>query len=152
MTVKGVGESHEAVKQTGSGFGVDTQVGPEGHPSSSGSPCPPDLSHMTLSWGGDSRAGSWQSWVGTPMLAPGTSALGVWSLSHWMIRFSSVQLCLTLCHPMDCSTPDLPVHHQLPEFAQTHVHRVGDAIQPSHPLLSLSPAAFNLSQRQGLFQ
>ena len=53
---------------------------------------------------------------------------------------------------MDSSTPDLPVHHQLPEFAQTHVHRVGDAIQPSHPLLSPSPPAFNLSQHQGLFQ
>ena len=59
MTVRGVGESHEAVKQTDSGFGVDAQAGPEGHPSSSGSPCPPELSHMTLSW------------VGTPMLAPG---------------------------------------------------------------------------------
>ena len=52
---------------------------------------------------------------------------------------------------MDCSTPGFPVHHQLPELAQTHVHRVGDAIQPSHPLLSLSPA-FNLSQHQGLSQ
>ena len=51
---------------------------------------------------------------------------------------------------MDCSTPDLPVHHQLPELAQTHVHRVGDAIQPSHPLLSPSPPALNLSQHQGL--
>ena len=53
--------------------------------------------------------------------------------------------------PMDCSTPGLPVHHQLPELAQTHVHWVGDAVQPSHPLLSPSPA-FNLSQHQGLFQ
>ena len=53
---------------------------------------------------------------------------------------------------MDCSTPGLPVHRQLPELAQTHVHWVGDAIQPSHPLLSLSPPAFNLSQHQGLFQ
>ena len=53
-------------------------------------------------------------------------------------RFSSVtQSCMTLCDPMDCSTPGLPVHHQLPEFTQTHVHWVGDAIQPSHPLLSL---------------
>ena len=56
-----------------------------------------------------------------------------------------------LCDPLDCSTPGLPVLHQLPELAQTHVHRVGDAIQPSHPLSSPSPAAFNLSQRQGLF-
>ena len=62
------------------------------------------------------------------------------------------QLCPTLCDPMDCSTPGLPVHHHLPEFAQTHVHWVGDAIQPSHPLLSPSPLAFNLPQHQGLFQ
>ena len=53
---------------------------------------------------------------------------------------------------MDCSTPDFPVYHQLLELAQTHVHRVGGAIQPSHPLLSPSPPAFNLSQHQGLFQ
>ena len=52
---------------------------------------------------------------------------------------------------MDCSTPGLPVHHQLPEFTQTHVHRAGDAIQPSHPLSSPSPPTFNLSQHQGLF-
>ena len=58
----------------------------------------------------------------------------------------------TLCDPMDHSTPGLPVHHQLPEFTQIHVHWVGDAIQPSHPLLSPSPPAFNLSQHQGLFQ
>ena len=67
--------------------------------------------------------------------------------------FSSVaQSCLTLCNPMDCSTPGFLVHHQLPELAQTHVHWVGDAIQPSHPQLSPSPPAFNLSQHQGLFQ
>ena len=64
---------------------------------------------------------------------------------------SDTQLCLTLCNPMDCSTPSVTVHHQLPELAQTHVHWVGDAIQPSHPLLSPSPA-FNLSQHQGFFQ
>ena len=58
------------------------------------------------------------------------------------------QLCLTLCDPMDSSTPSLPVHHQLPEFTQTHVHWVGDAIQPSHPLLSPSPPTFNLCQHQ----
>ena len=70
-----------------------------------------------------------------------------------VLPFSSVtQLCLTLCDPMDCSTPGLPVHHQLPEPIQTHVHRAGDAIQPSHPLLSPSPPAFDLSQHQGLFQ
>ena len=63
---------------------------------------------------------------------------------------SVAQSCLTLCDPMDCSTPDLPVRHQLLELAQTHVHRVSDAIQSSHPLSSPSPAAFNLSQHQGL--
>ena len=62
---------------------------------------------------------------------------------------SVAQSCLTLCNPMDCSTPSLPVHHQLPEFTQTHVHWVSDAIQPSHPLSSPSPT-FNLSQHQGL--
>ena len=67
--------------------------------------------------------------------------------------FSSVaQSCPTLCDPMDCSTPGLPVHHQLPEPTQTHVHRVSDAIQPSHLLSSPSPPAFNLAQHQGLFQ
>ena len=62
------------------------------------------------------------------------------------VQFSSVtQLCLTLCNPVDYSTPGFPVHHQYPELAQTHVHWIGDAIQPSHPLLSPSPPAFNLS-------
>ena len=69
------------------------------------------------------------------------------------IQFSSVtQSCPTLCDPMECSMPGLPVHHQLPEFTQTHVHRVSDAIQPSHPLSSPSSPAFNLFQHQGLFQ
>ena len=69
------------------------------------------------------------------------------------VQFSSVtQSCLTLCDPINRSTPGLPVHHQLLEFTQTHVHRVGDAIQPSHPLLSSSPPAPNPSQHQGLFQ
>ena len=68
------------------------------------------------------------------------------------IQFSSVaQSCLTLCNPMNCSTPGLPVHHQLPETTQTHIHWVSDAIQPSHPLSSPSPT-FNLSQHQGFFQ
>ena len=66
--------------------------------------------------------------------------------------FSSVQLRLTLCDPMDCITPCFPVLHQLTELAQTHVHRVSDAMQPSHPLSSSSPPAFSLSQHQGLFQ
>ena len=63
--------------------------------------------------------------------------------------FSSVaRLCPALCDPMDCSTPGLPVHHQLLGLTQTHVHRVSDAIQPSHPLLSPSPPAFSLSQHR----
>ena len=73
-----------------------------------------------------------------------------------MHPFSSVssvsQSCLTLCDPMDCSMPDLPLHHQVLELAQTHVHRVGGALQPSHPLSSPSPPAFSLSQHQGFFQ
>ena len=78
-----------------------------------------------------------------------------YSLSCWCVisQFSSVtQSCLTLCDPMNRSTPGLPVHYQLLESTQTHVHRVGDAIQPSHPLLSPSPPVLNLSQHQGLFQ
>ena len=62
------------------------------------------------------------------------------------------QSCQTLCDPMNHSMPGLPVHHQLLESTQTHVHRVGDAIQPSHPLSSPSPPALNLSQHQGLFK
>ena len=69
------------------------------------------------------------------------------------VQFSSVaQSCLTLCDPMNRSTLGLPVHHQLPEFTQIHVHQVSDAIQPSHPLSSPSPPAPNPSQLQGLFQ
>ena len=69
------------------------------------------------------------------------------------VQFSSVaQLCPTLCDPMNRSMPGLPVYHQLPEFTQTHVHQVGDAIQPSHPLLSSSPPAPNSSEHQSLFQ
>ena len=65
---------------------------------------------------------------------------------------SVTKSCPTFCNPMDCSTPGLPVPHRLLEFTQVHVHQVGDAIQPSHPLLPSSPPALNLSQNQGLFQ
>ena len=80
-----------------------------------------------------------------------------WVLSQRLkscpVRFSSVaQACPTLCDSMDYSIPGLPVHHQLPEFPQTHVHWVGDAIQPSHPLSATSPPIFNPSQRLGLFK
>ena len=75
------------------------------------------------------------------------------ALKFTSVQFNSVpQSCPTLCNAMNCSTPGLPVHHQLPEFTQTHVHRVGDAIQPSHPLSSPSPPAPNPSQHQSLFQ
>ena len=73
-------------------------------------------------------------------------------LYHLSHQFSSVtQSCPTLCDPINCSTPGLHVHHQLPEFTQIHVYWVSDAIQPSHPLSSPSPPTFNLSQHQGLF-
>ena len=69
------------------------------------------------------------------------------------VRFNSVtQLCLTVCDPIDWSISGLPVHHQLPEFTKTHVHWVGDTIQPSNPLSFPSPPTFNLSQHQGLFK
>ena len=77
-----------------------------------------------------------------------------WATSHSFIhQFSSVvQLCPTLCNPMDCSTPGFPVHHQLLDLVQIHVHQVDDAIQPFHPLSPASPPALNLSQHQSLFQ
>ena len=78
-----------------------------------------------------------------------------WVWVNWqsLFQFNSVaQLCPTLCDPMNCSTPGLPVHYQLLESTQTRVHWVTDAIQPSHPLSSPSPLALNLSQHQGLFK
>ena len=85
-------------------------------------------------------------WVITPSWLSG-------SWRFFLYQFSSVaQSCPTLCYPMNCSTPGLPVHHQLPEFTHTHVHRAGDAIQPSYPLSSTSPPALNPSQHQSLFQ
>ena len=72
---------------------------------------------------------------------------------EYSVNFSSVaQSCPTLCNPMIRRTPGLPVHHQLPEFTKTHVHRLSDAIQPSHPLSSPFPPALNPSQHQSLFQ
>ena len=82
------------------------------------------------------------SWWFHPVVPPKQGSLS-------SVQFSSVaQSCLTICNPTDCSTPGFPVCHQLPEFTQTHVHWVSDAIQPSHPLLSPSPPTFNLSQHQ----
>ena len=101
------------------------------------------------------------NWQLTPVFLPwksheqrslvGYSPLG--NKSHTWLQFSSVaQSCPTLCNPMNHSMPGLPGHHQLPEFTQTHVHQVSDAIQPSHPLSSPSPFALNFSQEQSLFQ
>ena len=84
-----------------------------------------------------------------------SSILALWveNSMDCVVQFSSVtQSCLTLCDPMNRSMPGLPVHHELPEFTQTHVHRVSDAIQPSHPLSSHSPPAPNPSQHHSLFQ
>ena len=79
--------------------------------------------------------------------------LKVYLFSMVSVQFSSVaQSCPTLCDPMNCNMPGLPVHHQIPEFTQIHVHRVSDAIQPSHPLSSSSPPAPYPSQHQSLFQ
>ena len=98
-----------------------------------------------------SRGSSWsRNWMGSPAMQADSLPA---ELSGSSVQFSSVsQSCLTLCNPMNCSTPGLPVHHQLPESTQPHVHQVGDAIQPSHPLPSPSPHAPNLSQHQGLFK
>ena len=74
-------------------------------------------------------------------------------MNHPSVKLSSVaQSCPTLCDPMNRSMPGLPIHHQPPEFTQTHAHQVGDAIQPSHPLLSPSPPDPDPSEHQGLFQ
>ena len=102
------------------------------------------ITSLTLSPpSGSSTISSERFWLAT---------LSNWKL-YWTVQFSSVaQLYLTPRNPVNRSTPRLPVHHQLPKFIQTHVHRVGDAIQPSHPLSSPSPPAPNPSQHQGLFQ
>ena len=115
----------------------------------SGSPCPPP-GHLP-------DPGIEPTSLISPVLAGGffTTSATYLNTNHCFstIQFSSVaQSCPTLCNPMNRSMPGLPVHHHLPEFTQTHVHRVGDAIQPSHPLLSPSPPAPNPSQHQSLFQ
>ena len=93
-------------------------------------------------------SGSWKSFLYSSVYS-----CHLFLISPASIQFSSVtQSCPTLCDPMNRSTPGLPVHHQLPEPTQIHVHWVGDAIQPSHPLPSPSSPALNLSQHQGLFQ
>ena len=100
-------------------------------------------------------------WLDTPFLSvkvwfkvPCWKGSASWRVClYYFSQFSSVtHLCPILCDPMNHSTPGLPVHHHLREFTQTHIHQVGDAIQPSHPLLSPSPPASNPSQYQSLFQ
>ena len=105
----------------------------------------------------------WGPWNQQLLAASDESLVHSWKFTNFLAlnrgltyskrSFRSVtQSCPTLCNPMDCSTPGHTVHHQLPELAQIHVHWVGDAIQPSHPLLSPYPSALNLSQHQGLFK
>ena len=99
-------------------------------------------SSFLLEWFDEPKVGAWEQWCVRQQDQNNHPKSDYVS----SVQFSSVaQSCLTLCNPMDCSTPGLPVHHQLPEFTQTHVHWVGDDIQPSHPLSSPSPPAFNLS-------
>ena len=94
----------------------------------------------------------WAAWPGSE-LTRDARRLGFLQVTFSSVQFSSVaQPCPTLCDPMNRSTPGLPVHHKLPEFTQTQVHRISDAIQPSHPLPSPSPPAPNPSQHQSLFQ
>ena len=88
--------------------------------------------------------------LGSPSLAEETCQLQIVFAVEYVQFSSIVQSCPTLCNPMDCSTPGLPVLHKLQKLAQTHVHQVSDAIQPSYPLSSFSPPAFNLSQKHGL--
>ena len=93
---------------------------------------------------------TWTNWKSVSSLGPVRDEV---SRQISSVQFNSVaQLCPTLCDPMNRSTPGLPVHHHLPEFTQTHVHRIHDAIQPSHPWSSPSPPAPNPSQHQSLFQ
>ena len=115
--------------------------------------CPVRLPH-SLPW-------FYTTWgVGKSVLATREKEINWFCVAYWSLlakypthmTFSSVaQSCLTLCNPLDCSTPGLPVHRQLLDFTQTHVHWVSDIIQPSHPLSAPSPPAFNPSQHQGLF-
>ena len=111
--------------------------------------CGPWTSGMGIMWKWVKNTDSWAQpqtyWISICIL-PTSNVFS-------SVQFSSVaQSCLTLCNPMNHSMPGLPVHHEPLEFTQTHVHWVGDTIQPSHPLLSPSPPALNLSQHQGLFQ
>ena len=126
----------------------------------SGLPCPPpgdlpDAGIKPVSLMSSELATS-ATWEGPGGLGLGLGlrlGIGLGLGKAQVVQFSSVaQSCPTLCDPMNCSTPGLPVHHHLPKFTQTHIHCVRDAIQPSHPLSSPSPPAPNPSQHQSLFQ
>ena len=112
------------------------------------------VSTITLFGRGPRLSGSWKSFRVHLYWRPGRTGgeLTRIEAAHVIGCSSVTQSCLILWDPMDCSMPGFPVHHQLPELTQTHVHRVTDVIQPSHPLLSPSPPALNLSQHQGPFQ
>ena len=107
---------------------------------------PGPLWELPSHWHRPFTHGSQHALLVSPSLCPGHLQV------LWGLPDSSVQSLSCLCDPMDCSTPGPPVHHQLPEFTQTHVHRFSDAIQPSHPLSFPSPPVPNPSQHQGLFQ
>ena len=134
-------------------FFYSLQLGTNGW-GTDGSSFPGQLEHKHLRAPGPTVKNSIQGWVRKELrarqfwvhLRPQESRKLMLVLSH------SLNKCLALCDPMDCSTPGFPVPHYLLELAQTHVHWFGDTIQPSHPLYSPSPPAFNLSQSQGLFQ
>ena len=108
-------------------------------------------------WCWDAECSSWGRSLMVPLLLLRIPTASIPATCETNTVFASqlssvAQACLTLCNPMNRSTPGLPVYHQLPESTQTYVYRVGDAIQPSHPLSSSSPPALNLSQHQGLFK
>ena len=152
-------ERHNIVnsRQTDFGFGVVARAGP-GNLSSPDPPLsvrsfPYDLCHgWDLPW--------WlpaDTYITAVLLVANSGMISlvtfvVLFVSYIIIRSDQSLSCVRLCDPMNRSTPGLPVHQQLPEFTQTHVHRVSDAIQPSHPLSSPSPPAPNPSQHQSLFQ
>ena len=136
-----------------------------GLPSGSTPPCSsPETYYMPGAWAGG-RISKWalpaKNWIVSKYFlliyiythTHTHTHIYIYTRTYISVQFSSVaQSCLTLCDPMNSSTPGLPVHHHLPEFTQTHFHRVSDAIQPSHPLSSPFPPAPNPSQHQSLFQ
>ena len=121
--------------------------------------CPDGLWGPFLGWnvvlGINCLAGfelSWEDCLPFFMDRLGCALSGPSTLPHLYSCCSVTKSCPTLCNPMDCSAPGFPILHHLLEFAQTHFHRINDAIQPSHPVLSSSPPALSISQHQGLFQ